>query len=136
MTDRQGGEHGSLFSALKSIGVTLLASGRTRLELLGNELEVGKARAVQMLLLAQGMAFCLAVGLLLAIAWLTVLYWDHRVIVLGALTGSFLFLGGVFFALLRRSKRDTDHVFAASIAELKEDLRQLKEAVGHESPAD
>lgn len=136
MDDRQGGGNSGLFRALKNIAVTLLASGKTRLELLGNEIEAGKLRAIRLLLLAQGMAFCFAFCMLLAVAWVTVLFWDSRVIVLGASTGFFLVLGVVFFALFKQSTRQPEHIFAVSIAELKEDLRQLKEAVGHESAAD
>lgn len=91
MDDRQGGGNSGLFRALKNIAVTLLASGKTRLELLGNEIEAGKLRAIRLLLLAQGMAFCFAFCMLLAVAWMTVLFWDSRVIVLGASTGFSLF---------------------------------------------
>ena len=56
-----------LFAALKGIAATLLVSGKTRLELLGNEIEEEKLRAIHLLLLAQSMAFCLAVGVLLGV---------------------------------------------------------------------
>lgn len=122
-----------LFTALQNIAATLLASGRTRLELLGNEVEVGKLRAIQLMLMAQGMVFCFGVGILLAVALLTALFWDNRLLVLGASAGLFLLLGGVFYTQFKRATHHPEHVFAASIAELQEDLRQLKAAAGHES---
>ena len=131
MSDSRAG----LFAAVKDIAATLVAGGKTRLELLGNEIEEEKLRAMQLILMAQGMVFCFGVGSLLAIALLTALFWDSRLLVLGASAALFLVCGGVFYAQFKRATHRPEHVFAASIAELQEDLRQLKAAVGHESPA-
>ena len=62
------GASSGLFAALKNIAATLLAGGKTRLELLGNEIEEEKLRAMQLILMAQGMVFCFGVGTLLAVA--------------------------------------------------------------------
>ena len=126
--------HGGLFTALKDIAATLLVSGRTRLELLGNEIEEEKLRAIQLLLVAQFMAFCLVVGIVLALGLLTLLFWDHRFFVLGASSFVFLALGGYFYGVFRRTAQRPERVFAASIAELQEDLRQLKAAADHAAP--
>lgn len=129
------GEAGAgLFAALKNSAATLLASGKTRLELLGNEIEEEKLRAINLLLMAQGMVFCLCAGTLIAVFFLSALFWESRLLVLGAATGFFLVLGLVFFVLFKRATLRPEKMFAASIAELQEDLRQLKVAVGHESP--
>ena len=135
MSDMQGGENSGLFAALKNIAATLLTSGKTRLELLGNEIEVEKLRAVQLVLMAQAMVFCFGVGAVLAVVLLAELFWDSRFLLLGTLVGLFLILGGVFYVMFKRATHRPDRVFAASIAELQEDIRQLKEAVGHEPPA-
>lgn len=124
-----------LFAALKGIAATLLVSGKTRLELLGNEIEEEKLRAIHLLLLAQSMAFCLAVGVLLAVGLFTLLLWDSRLLVVGLSSLVFLVLGGFFYARFKRATQRSDRAFAASIAELQEDLRQLKAAAGHESAA-
>ena len=124
-----------LFAALKDVAATLLAGGKTRLELLGNEIEEEKLRAMQLILVAQGMVFCFGVGTLLAVALLTALFWDSRLLVLGASAAVFLVLGGVFYAAFKLATQRPEHIFAASIAELQEDLHQLKAAVGHESTA-
>lgn len=136
MSDKHGGESSGLFAALKNIAATLLSSGKTRLELLANELEEERLRALHLLVMAQGMVFCFGVGTLLAVALLTALFWDNRLLVLSASAGFFLVLGGVFYALFRHSLRRPEKMFAASIAELQEDLRQLKAAVSHESPTE
>lgn len=124
-----------LFAALKNIAATLLAGGKTRLELLGNEIEEEKLRALQLILVVQGMLFCFGVATLLAVALLTLLFWDSRLAVLTASTALFLGFGAFFYFQFKRATHRAEHIFAASIAELQEDLRQLKTAVDHESPA-
>lgn len=134
MTDNAGGESNGLFAALKGIAVTLLTSGRTRLELLGNEIEEEKLRAMQLLLMAQGMAFCFGVGVILLVALLSALFWDNRLAILGVFALLFLLAGGFFYTRFKNATQRPDRVFAASLAELQEDLRQLKAAMGHEPP--
>ena len=126
------GTSSGLFAALKNIAATLLAGGKTRLELLGNEIAEEKLRAVKLVLMAQGMVFCFGVGSLIAVALLTALFWEHHLLVLIASAGIFLVLGGFFYTQFKRLAHRPDHVFAASIAELQEDIRQLKAAADHE----
>ena len=135
MSDHQDGETSGLLGALKSIVATLLTSGKTRLELLGNEIEEEKLRAIHLVLMAQGMVFCFGVGVLLAVALLAVLFWDGRLLVLGMSAGLALFFGGVFYNRFKSLARRSEPMFAASIAELQEDIRQLKAAAGHEPSA-
>lgn len=135
MSDKSGEESLGLFAAMRNIVATLLAGGKTRLELLSNEFEEEKLRTIRLLLLAQGMVFCLGVGVLLAAALLTAVFWDNRLLVLGMSAGGFLLLGAIFYLLFKQSTQRPDRAFAVSIAELQEDLRQLKAAVGHEPPA-
>ena len=119
---------GGPFAALRDIAATLLESGHTRLSLLGNEIEVQKRRALRELLLAQALLFCLMLGVLLGVALLTALFWEQRLLVLGALTVLFLGLAAGLFARLQRVKVEAEPVFAGSLAELQEDLRQLRAA--------
>ena len=124
---------GGLFASLKRIAATLLASGRTRLELLANEIEEEKVRATQMLMMALGAMFCLGAGVLVLILFLAVLFWESKVVVLGASCLVLLLLGLVFVAGFRHAAQRPDRMFAASLAELEEDLRQLKAAVGQDA---
>ncbi len=121
-----------LFAALKAMAATLLAGGRTRLALLANEIEEEKRRAVHMFVMAQGLVFCAGVGSVFAVALLTALFWESRLLVLGAAAVLFLALAGYFYAQLKRAAQQPDQIFAATLAELQEDLRQLKAAVGQE----
>jgi len=138
MSHSQGGENAGagpsasqnagLFAALKNIAATLLATGRTRFELLSTELEEEKLRAVRLLLMAQAMVFCLGVATLLLVGLLALLFWDNKVVIVSGFAALFLILGGVFYKALSRATQRSEPAFAASLAELEEDLRQLKAA--------
>lgn len=119
-------------AALKNIAATLLAAVQTRLALLANEVQVEKHHALQQFRLVLALLFCLGLGVLLAVALAVVLWWEQRILVLGGFTALFLGLAGYFFAALRRSSAASAPLLAVSLAELQEDLRQLKEATGHE----
>lgn len=127
--------NGGLFTALKNVAATLVAGSKTRLELLGNEIEEEKLRALQLILVAQGMMFCFGVAIVLAVALLVSLFWDSRLAILAASAALFFGFGGVFYFRFKRATQRSEHIFAASLAELQEDLHHLKTAVDHESPA-
>lgn len=124
------GESGA-WSAAKAKAVTLLAIGQTRLELLGNELEVARLGAMRQLMLALALLFCIGLGIVLTVLGLTLLFWEQRLVVV-ALACALLWLLALFFYWsLRQSAQKTEPVFNASLAELQEDLRQLKAASRH-----
>ena len=50
--------------------------------------------------------------------------------------GILLALGFYFLLGLRQALQRPERMFAASIAELEEDLRQLKATLGHDAPAE
>ena len=135
MSDVQGGAAGGLLSALKNMAATLLASGKTRLELIANELQVEKLRTIQLVLMAMAMVFCFGLALILGVALLVALFWEQRLLLLGIFSGLFFALAGFFLYRFKQATRRPDKIFAASLAELQEDLRQLRAMVGHEPPA-
>jgi uncharacterized membrane protein YqjE len=119
---------GGPFAALKNIPISLLAMAHTRLQLLGNEILTEKHRALRELTLVLAMVACAGLGVLLVVGLAVILLWDQRVWVLSGLIVLFLGAALVCFAKLSRSTRSLDGVFAGSLAELQEDLRQLKAA--------
>lgn len=119
--------------ALKNMAVTLLSTLQTRLALLGNEVQMEKRLIAQQLGLGLALVFCLGVGVLLAVALAVQLWWEHRVAVLGVSTALFLALAAYFYAALRRTLTAKDELFSATLAELQEDLRQLKAATRREA---
>jgi uncharacterized membrane protein YqjE len=133
---QDAGQSAGLFTALRNVSATLLATGRTRFELLSNEFEEEKLRAIRLLLVAEAMVFCLGIGILLVVALLTTLFWDNRIAIIGGFAGLFLLLGFVFFKTLMNATQRQEKPFASSLAELEEDLRQLKSAARNESKVD
>lgn len=127
MAAGSGGE--GLFSALRNLLATLVATGRTRLELLGIEVEEEALRLLG--LVARGIAalFLLGLGLILLIACLAVAFWEQRVAIFGAFA---LFTLGAGLYLFLRAKQQASQpsaLFRSSIAELDADLARLRQAV-------
>lgn len=131
-----GEKHGGLVAAAQRLGTTLLASGRTRLELIGNELEEGKQRLVRIALLGQALMLCAGIAVVLAFAALALAFWEQRIVVVGAGALVFVALAAVFYSLLQKALAPAQPIFSASVAELEEDLRQLKAALREASPGE
>lgn len=121
--------------SLQNIAVTLVAMLGTRLELLGNEVEAEKLRILRMLLLVQTLVFCAMVAVLLTVALLTLWLWELRLGVLGLFGVVFFVCAWLAYRALMRLASRPEPAFAASLAELREDLRRLKAATGDHAAA-
>ncbi len=113
-------------ASLQNIAVTLTAMLGTRLELLGNEVEVEKLRILRMLVLAQTLMFSAMVAILLTVALLTLWLWELRLGVLGVFAVLFFLCAWLAYRSLKHMATRPESVFAASLGELREDLRRLK----------
>lgn len=115
-----------MFASLRRLLGDLVEIGRTRLALLANEVEEEKIRLVGVLVHSALALICFAIGAVLLVAFLTLLFWEQRLVVLGL--SCLLFMGGaVVFA--RRSRAGLDRgsdLFKASLAELDADVASLK----------
>ncbi|MFT3718530.1 phage holin family protein [Pseudorhodoferax sp.] len=120
--------------ALRRVLTTALGMGRTRLELLGNELQIEKHRALQQLVRAVLAVFCICMALVLGVVLVVTVWWEQRVAVLGGLIALFLLVAAGLAQSLRKARSRQEHPFAASLAELQEDLSQLKAATHHAAP--
>ena len=58
--------------------------------------------------------------------FLTALFWESRLLVLGLGSGLFLLVGFVLYGSFNKAMQRPEQLFSASIAELQEDLRHLK----------
>jgi len=126
MTGPQG--DGGIWGAARDKAITLLALGQTRLELLGNELEVARIKATSQLVLAIAVLFCAGLGLVLSVTGLALLFWEQRLLLVAASCALVWALAAYFYFVMRRHSRQSEPLFNASLAELQEDLRQLKAA--------
>ncbi len=114
-------------SSLRALGATLLELVGSRIELAVVELrEEGERRKGMLALVLVGALF-LALGLLLAAAFVVVLFWDeHRLLALGGVTLLYLGIAATAFARLRRKARESPPPFAATLAELERDRQMLQ----------
>ncbi len=119
-----------MLSTLKNIATTLLAVLQTRLELIGNELQVQKLVLARQLGLALALVFCVGLSVPLGIALAVATFWDQRVLVLGISCGLTVLIAIWCYALLHRTLRTTEVVFAASLAALKDDMALLRASAG------
>src|SRR5574343_44451 len=127
MTEPAGGEgREGLFSALKNVVATLIASGKTRAELFVTELEEEKIRFVALCSKAIGAAFLLAIGAILAVCCLALVFWEQRVIVFGVFALLFIGAGLFLVVLIRQQTSQRARMFRASLSEFEEDLAQLR----------
>jgi uncharacterized membrane protein YqjE len=117
-----------LFVSLKNLILTLLAIGKTRAELLVNEVEGEKYRLMSLWAKAVGAAFLFAVGLVLLVAFIALVFWEQRILVFGLAAGLFLVTGLYLVLALRRQISQPSKLFRASLAELEADMAQLQRA--------
>lgn len=118
------GRTGHLRSLLGA-GLGLLGA---HVELLGLEIQEEKERLRGLVVLAILAGAGLTLGLLLASAFLVLLFWDsYRLPVLGALVLGWLGLSAWALAGLRRGLADHPNPFAASAAELEKDREHLRQ---------
>jgi len=120
------GQRGGLFDSLKTLAGTLLAIGRTRLELLSNELEEERLRLGSILLWASVALFFAALGTVLAtLLFVTALWDEHRLLALGIPTLLFMLGALLSFRTALDKIRSKRRLFSASLAELTKDCEQL-----------
>lgn len=118
--------HSGLFTSLKGLLATFVATAHTRLELLATEVEEEKLRVFSLLALTVGAVFTLLLGVVLAIALVVAAFWDNRIAVLGGLTVLAFAAFALFAWRFRQVARRSSPLFAHSLAELREDLRRLR----------
>ncbi|QLQ23572.1 MAG: phage holin family protein [Dechloromonas sp.] len=118
-----------LFVSLKNLILTLLAIGKTRAELLVNEVEEEKYRLMSLWATAVGAAFLFAVGLVLLVAFIALVFWEQRVLVFGLAAGFFLMTAVFLVLALRRQISQPSRLLRASLAELETDMAQLQRAM-------
>jgi len=131
MTQDAGGEGGreGLFVALKNMIATLVAIGKTRAELLVTELEEEKIRLMALWSKAIGAAFLLAVGVIMAVFWLALLFWEQRILVFGIFAALFIGGGLLLVASLKSQAAQPSKLLRSSLSELEADIEQLRQSV-------
>lgn len=115
-----------LLGSLRRLIAGALAMARTRLELLGVELQLEVQRAIAVAVWA--LVATLAGGITLFLAGLTVIiaFWDeHRLVAAVGVTAAFFVFAVVAMAVLLRRLRAWPPMFQATLAELARDRERL-----------
>jgi uncharacterized membrane protein YqjE len=133
MVDDSGTGSPGVMAALKGIAGGVLDLLQTRLDLLVNEIQIQKYQLATQVKLTLALLVSLLLLILMLVALALAIWWEQRVFVLGFFLLVFLALSLYFFVLLRRGNMRQAPVLALSVAELQEDLRQLRKASGYES---
>lgn len=120
-----------LLAGLRNLSNGTLELVQTRLGLLINEIQIQKHLWVQQLWTSLALLFCLTLAVLLLVALAVLLWWEQRLWVLGSFGLLFALLSLYFFVLLSRRREQEPPLLALSLAELQEDVRQLKEFQVH-----
>ena len=116
-----------LVDSLSRLGRSALALLRTRLEILGTEIEEERIRFAGLALAVAAIAFCLQMAVLLFVAFLVVLLWEtHRLASLGTFAAFFLVAGVVGVLVLKRRLARRPKLFASSLGELMKDEDRLR----------
>jgi uncharacterized membrane protein YqjE len=116
-----------LVDSLSRLGRSALGMLRTRLEILGTEIEEERIRFAQLALAVAAIAFCLQMAVLLFVIFLVVFLWDtHRLATLGAFAALFLVAGVAGVLVLKRRLARRPKRFASSLGEFLKDEERLK----------
>lgn len=116
-----------LFESLRGFTATSVALLRTRLELLKVEAQEEAGRITSLLFWGVAAVLLGTAGLVFLSVFLTVLLWDsHRLLALGIFAVLFLCAAGMATFTVLRLARQGSQLFAASLAELRQDEAALK----------
>lgn len=123
-----------LFASLRHAGTTVLGMAQTRFELLANEFETQKLAVVRLLVLVLAILFCTSLGVVVVIALVTTAFWEQRLAVLGGFAAFFFAAAFGLYRALMRTIEDSEPPFAATLDELREDMRRLQAAAHRDAP--
>ena len=119
-------ESKGLLESLSAFATTLVSVAYTRLELLSSDLEEDRARLFSLVLLYLIAAFCLVVGMVIAIVLIVFVLWQsHRLLALSLVAGFFLLTGLGIWSFAMHKTKTKPRVFSASLSELLKDQQEL-----------
>jgi uncharacterized membrane protein YqjE len=124
----EAGRGGGLLGSLRQLVSTVVEIAGTRIELFVTEFDEERGRIARTLWLAAISAFCLALAMLLAVAFIIALFWDtHRLLAIGSLAAVFGVAGIATLAALRAAAAEHKRMFSQTLAELRTDRERLSQ---------
>jgi uncharacterized membrane protein YqjE len=124
---------GGLWASAQNLLATVIAIVQTRVELAAVELEEEKRRLLAVMGWGAVAVLMACFSLVFLALFITVLFWDDRVVVLGSITVLFLVIGGLAWQRVGKLLTGSGGLLSASIAELEGDRKALAEAAARVS---
>jgi uncharacterized membrane protein YqjE len=119
-----------LLASLMSLVNTLVSTAHTRLQLLALDLEEDRLYLLLMVKLMFITMFCVAMGVVLMVVFVAVIFWDtHRVLTLGLLSGGFFLLAILSWRYAAYKAKQKPTLFTTSLGELLKDKQALSSAL-------
>jgi uncharacterized membrane protein YqjE len=116
-----------LLDSTRNLLDTALGLLQTRVELVATEIEEEKERLLGVVMFGAVAFVLLGLAVVFLAITLTVLLWDeHRLLILTILSSVFLLGGTGAFIFAARNARPRERLFAATLAELKQDRATLR----------
>src|SRR6266536_1522494 len=111
-----------IMEALRSCLGTWVALLKTRVELIGTELEEQREWLEKLVILSVVALFCLSFGIVFLTLFITMLFWaEYRQYVLGGFAALYLATGIWAVLAMKKKARNKPRMFAATVAELAKD---------------
>lgn len=115
-----------LLESLSAFATTLVDVAHTRLELLSLDLEEDRAHLFALVVQYLVAAFCLVVGMVIAIILIVFALWEnHRLFALSLVAGFFLLMGFSIGCYAMYKSKTKPRLFSASLSELVKDQQAL-----------
>jgi uncharacterized membrane protein YqjE len=114
-----------LFSNLRSFWGVLVAILYTRLDLAAAELEESGVHALRLIILSLAALLTVVMTFFFLFFFLIVLFWDHRVLVVGLVLAVYVLASAVLCLVVRHMVLDRPGFLAQTLAELRRDVEAL-----------
>jgi uncharacterized membrane protein YqjE len=130
MAKAQTNQTTGLQSSVTAFSRTVVSVVHTRLKLLALDLEEDRLHLLQIIQLILLMGFCLAVGMILLTALITVFFWNtHRELILVLLAAMFFIASFLLWRSITIKMKEKPTMFSSSLAELLKDSQSLESRV-------
>lgn len=118
----------NLLTSLKNLVSTGVSIAQTRLELISTDVQIARTKFLSLLVMLIFTLFCLFFGLVMLALLIVIYSWESdRILALSILTTGFLAAGCILALVVLHSLRTMPQLFAATVAELRQDCRDLAE---------
>lgn len=116
----------NILTALKNLISTAVSIAQTRLEIFSTDVQIARAKFVNLLVMILFALFFLFFGLVMLALLIVVYSWEtNRMMALTCLTVGFLAVGAILAAVVLQSLRTMPRLFESTIAELSKDRQEL-----------